>query len=92
MNEELHTYLEEKFSEMGGIVNNALTSVEARIDERIDGVDSQLARVEERLDRIENRLIAAHERDIEPRWPPQIPPAVAGSNSPSGRARDRVRL
>ena len=58
MNEELHTYLEEKFSEIGVIVNNALTSVEARIDERIDGVDS-------------------------PRWPPQIPPAVAGSNSPS---------
>ena len=61
MNDELHTYLEEKFSEMGGIVSNALATVEARID----GVEARLDRVDERLDRIENRLIATHERDIE---------------------------
>ena len=65
MNDELHTYLEEKFSEIGGIVSNALASVEARIDARIDGVETRLDRVDERLDRIENRLIATHERDIE---------------------------
>ena len=61
----IHTYLEEKFSEMGGIVGDALASVEARIDTRIDGVETRLDRVDERLDRIENRLIAAQERDIE---------------------------